>query len=356
MCNRALIAMSGGVDSSVAAWLMVQKGFECTGAMMKLFDNDDIEVSKGKTCCSLDDANDARAVAFRIGIPFYVFNFSDCFKQYVMERFVEFYKRGMTPNPCIDCNRYLKFERFLRRARELDIDYIVTGHYARIERNAQGRYILKKGVDASKDQSYVLYSMTQEQLAHTLFPLGGMQKSQVREIAQAQGFINAQKSESQDICFVPNGKYAQFIEKYTGDTFEKGNFVDTHGNVIGEHKGIVHYTIGQRKGLGLSQGKPVYVSSIHPENNTVVIGDEQAVYSNTLIAGDVNLIPVESLEQPMRVKAKLRYKQPEQPATVWQLDENTIQVEFDSPQRAITKGQAVVLYDGETVVGGGTIM
>lgn len=353
---KALIAMSGGVDSSVAAYLMLEKGFDCTGAMMKLYTNDDIGLSRENGCCSLADVGDARAVAFSLGIPFYVFNFTDCFTNQVIQRFVNAYQTGVTPNPCIDCNRYIKFDRFLIRAREIGMDYIVTGHYSRIEYDkGSERYLLKKGADASRDQSYVLYMATQEQLSRTLFPLGELHKSEVREIAHEQGFVNAKKHDSQDICFVPDGNYSKFIEGYTGTVLKKGRFVDTRGNDLGEHKGIIHYTVGQRKGLGLSMPTPVYVCRVCPERNTVVLGPEDELYSKTLTARDINLIPFEKLDGPIKAKAKVRYRQPEQPVTVHQIDTDMLHLSFDSPQKAITKGQSVVIYDGDVVIGGGTI-
>ena len=260
MTKKALIAMSGGVDSSVAAYLIKEQGFESTGITLKLFDNEDIGEKKEKTCCSLDDIDDARSVCYKLGIPYYVYNFKDSFKENVISRFINAYENGTTPNPCIDCNRYIKFEKLMRRAEELDFDYVVTGHYAVIEYNAEtGRYLLKKSADSSKDQSYVLYSLTQEQLAKTLFPLGNMTKEQTREIAEKLGLINAHKHDSQDICFVPDGDYAKFIEQYTGRTYPHGNFVDESGKVLGEHKGIIRYTVGQRKGLGLALPHPMYV-------------------------------------------------------------------------------------------------
>jgi len=354
--SGALIAMSGGVDSSVAALITVEQGLDCIGSMLKLFHNEDIGESRENACCTLADAEDARAVAGKLGIPFYVFNFADAFKEQVIDRFVKAYLNGETPNPCIDCNRFIKFDRLLRRARELDKEYVVTGHYARIETGAgSGRYILKKGADLSKDQSYVLYAMTQEQLKHTLFPLGGLQKSQARETAEKHGFVNAKKSDSQDLCFVRGGSYADFIRQYTGRQIPKGRFVDTNGKDLGEHKGIVHYTVGQRRGLGLSGAAPVYVCAVCPENNTVVVGAPDSLYAKTLIAKDINLIPVERLNAAMKVRAKVRYNQKEQPAVVSQIDSDTLRVDFDSPQKAITRGQAVVLYDGDIVVGGGTI-
>lgn len=348
--------MSGGVDSSVAAYLMKDAGYDCIGTTMKLFHNEDIGISRAHTCCSLDDVEDARNVAASLDIPYYVFNFSERFQEEVMDKFVRSYENGMTPNPCIDCNRYLKFEYLYQRAKELDYDYIVTGHYARIEQDKDtGRYLLKKAVDDSKDQSYVLFSMTKEQLAHTLFPLGGMHKTKVRELAESHGFVNARKHDSQDICFVQNGSYADFIETYTGKTYPAGDFIDKNGNVLGRHKGIIRYTIGQRKGLGLSLREPMYVMAVNPADNTVVLGSDSDLFTPELTAKDINLISVDSIDTPMRVKAKVRYRHTEQWATVTQTDDDTIKVVFDEPQRAITRGQAVVLYDGDNVVGGGTI-
>lgn len=353
--KKALIAMSGGVDSSVAAYLVKKSGMEVIGAMMQLFDNDDIK-RREKSCCSLDDASDARSVAAKMDIPFYVFNFKDDFREKVIGKFVETYKNGGTPNPCIDCNKYLKFDRFLRRADEIGADYIATGHYARVEFDENsGRYLLKKAVDLNKDQSYVLYGMTQHELSRTLFPLGGLSKPEVREIADENGFVNAHKKESQDICFVPDGDYASFIENYANLKFKAGDFLDTAGNVIGEHKGIIHYTIGQRKGLGAFQ-KPMFVCGKNADNNTVTLCEGPELFTKELFAEDVNLISVDKIDSPIRVKAKVRYRQEEQPATAEQTEDGRLHIVFDEPQRAISKGQAVVLYDGDIVVGGGTIM
>ena len=354
--KKALIAMSGGVDSSVAAYLTQQAGFQCTGATMRLFDNSILGQDQESTCCSLDDVEDARSVARRLGFPFYVFNFKDDFEEKVIRKFIRCYECGATPNPCIDCNRYLKFDHLLRRGYELDCDCVVTGHYARIRQDENtGRYLLYKAVDLSKDQSYVLYSLTQEQLAHTRFPLGEMTKAEARTIAEEQGFINARKHDSQDICFVPDGDYVAFMERYTGKKYTPGDYLDLQGNVVGRHKGAVSYTLGQRKGLNLAMGTPVYVCAKDMEQNTVTVGPNEALFSTTLRATDWNWFPFPTLSEPIRVSAKARYNQPPQPATVYPEAEGFARVVFDEPQRALTPGQAVVLYDGEMVVGGGTI-
>lgn len=354
--RKAIIAMSGGVDSSVAALLTKETGDDCIGATMKLFQNEDVGREREKSCCSLDDVEDARSVCYRIGIRFYVFNFSDRFREDVMDRFVNAYEHGWTPNPCIDCNRYLKFDKLFQRMRELERDYIVTGHYARVEYDeGKKRYLLKKAVDGTKDQSYVLYTLTQEQLAHVSFPLGGLHKSQVREIAEKHGFVNARKHDSQDICFVPDGDYAGFIQQYTGKKSVPGDFIDKDGNVLGKHKGIIHYTLGQRRGLGIPAAERLYVCEISPKTNQVTLGKHEELFRRELTAGDVNLISCDSIPEPIKVKAKIRYRHPEQPATVCQTEDGKLHVKFDQPQRAITKGQAVVLYDGDVVVGGGTI-
>ncbi len=355
--KRALIAMSGGVDSSVAAYLMQQAGFSCIGATMRLFDNAILPEGQQSTCCSLEDVEDARSVAYRLGFPYYVFNFTDDFRERVMDKFVRCYECGGTPNPCIDCNRYLKFEHLLRRALELGCEYVVTGHYARIRRDPiSGRYLLCRAACDPKDQSYYLYSLTQEQLAHTCFPLGELTKEQVRQIAETQGFVNAKKHDSQDICFVPDGNYTAFLERYTGKHYPQGDFLDLQGHVVGQHRGAVAYTLGQRKGLGLAMGAPVYVCGKNMAANTVTVGPEQALYSPSLVAGDWNWFPFPELTGPMRVTAKTRSRQVPQPATVSPMDGGRACVRFDAPQRAVTPGQAVVLYDGDTVVGGGTIL
>ncbi|MDE6156095.1 MAG: tRNA 2-thiouridine(34) synthase MnmA, partial [Eubacterium sp.] len=311
--KKAIIAMSGGVDSSVAAFLMNKKGYECIGATMKLYDNEDIAISTEKTCCSLDDIEDARAVARRLSMPYYVFNFKDEFVEKVINNFIFTYENGGTPNPCIECNRHLKFAKLFQRMQELEYDYVVTGHYARaVESN--GWFYLKKGIDETKDQSYVLYSLTQNQLAHIQFPLGEYTKAEIRKIAEEQNFLNARKKDSQDICFVPDGDYAGFIEKFTGKTYPVGNFIDLQGNVLGQHQGIIRYTNGQRKGLGVAFGKPMYVADKDIVNNTVTLCTNEELFSKELRAIDFNwLIP--NPEKKIKCKARVRYNMKEQPGT-----------------------------------------
>lgn len=353
---KALIGMSGGVDSSVAVYLMQQAGFDCIGATMRLFSNDVLGQDQESTCCSLDDVEDARSVAFRLGIPHHTFSFKDDFRQQVMDKFVRCYEQGLTPNPCIDCNRCLKFGTMLRRARELGCDYVVTGHYARIRQDeTTGRYLLYKAADTAKDQTYFLYCLTQEQLAHIRFPLGELTKAQVRQIAEEQGFINARKHDSQDICFVPDGDYKAFMERYTGKQYPAGDYLDLDGNVVGRHKGAVGYTLGQRKGLGLAMGAPVYVCSKDMAHNTVTVGPNEALFANGLVARDWYWFPFPALTEPMEVTVKTRHSQFEQAATVYPMEDGYAGVEFRQPLRAVTPGQAVVLYQGDMVLGGGTI-
>ena len=352
--KKVMIGMSGGVDSSVAAFLLQKESLEVIGATMKLYNNEDIDFVSEKTCCSLDDVLDAKSVCARLGIRHYTLNMTDDFKKEVIERFISAYQNGFTPNPCIDCNRYMKFSKMLHKAQELDIDYVATGHYARIEKQGD-RYILKKAVDLSKDQSYVLYSLTQEQLKVTKFPLGNYTKQQVREIAEENGFVNARKHESQDICFVPDGDYSKFIEYYTGKTYPCGDFVGMNGKRLGEHKGIIRYTIGQRRGLGLALPASMYVVEKDVDNNKVILGFNDDLFKKEVNVKNISFTACDGLDKPERLCAKIRYNQKEQPATVTQTDENHFTIVFDEPQRAITKGQAAVLYDGDTVVGGGTI-
>jgi tRNA-specific 2-thiouridylase len=350
---KAVVAMSGGVDSSVAAFLVQERGFDCIGVTMKLFDGEATDT--GRTCCSLADVEDARSVAFRMNIPHYVLNFSAEFDDAVIRHFIETYERGATPNPCIECNRRLKFEKLLLRAQQLGFDYLVTGHYARIEESG-GRFLLKKAADPKKDQSYVLYTLTQSQLAHTLFPLGDIDKGAVRGIAAERGFVNAAKRDSQDICFVPDGDYASYIERCRGKRAPEGDVIGLNGEVLGRHRGLIRYTIGQRRGLGLSFPSARYVAAKSVADNTVTLADERALYTQTLVADNINLIALDSLRERRRVTVKTRYLQQEQAAVAEQIAPDRVRVDFDHPQRALTAGQAVVLYDGDVVLGGGTIV
>lgn len=342
MNNRAIIAMSGGVDSSVAALLMKNKGYDLLGVTLSL--TNEIEGAVG----------DAKSVADIMGFPHEVLDLRNEFKKEVIERFIEAYEHCKTPNPCVFCNKHIKFGRLVDYAKDNGFSWVATGHYARIE-FVGGRYILKKGKDPSKDQSYVLYSLTQDKLKHSCFPLGNLSKKEAREIALENGFTNAKKQDSQDICFVPDGKYAEFIENYLGKAYPQGDFRDFEGNVLGTHKGLIRYTVGQRKGLGLALPKPMYVCSLSPETNSVILGDNEDLFSDSLDAEDINLIVTDKLDGPISCEAKVRYSQRAEKAVVWQTGENDIHVEFDKPQRAVTSGQAVVLYDGDTVIGGGTI-
>lgn len=354
---KVLIAMSGGVDSSAAAVLLMKQGYEVAGATFKLFENEDIGIERERTCCSLEDILDAKSVADKLGFRHDVFHFGLEFERDVMVPFAKAYQNGETPNPCIDCNRSIKFEKFLERAEVMDYDFIATGHYARIEKDqSSGRYLLKKGIDSAKDQSYVLYMMTQKELSKTLFPLGGLKKTEIRAIAEKEGFVNANKPDSQDICFVKDGDYAGFMKKTLGVDPSEGEFVDQAGNVLGKHQGIIHYTIGQRKGLGKTFGKPMYVINIDSVNNRVTLGPNEDLFTGSFTVGDVNLIPIPELAGPMEVTVKTRYKQTEVPATIYPAGENKILVKFKDKQRAVTPGQAAVFYNGDVVIGGGKIL
>ena len=354
--RNALIAMSGGVDSSVAAYIMKERGFNCEGVTMLLYRNADVGVCRLNACCSQKDIDDAALVCDRLGIGYGVVDLNADFKEKIIDKFIRTYEAGGTPNPCIDCNRYMKFEKLLDYAEEKGFDCVVTGHYARCGMGENGRYFLKKALDTSKDQSYVLYSLTQDQLARVCFPLGELTKSRVREIADGMGFVNAAKPDSQDICFVPDGDYAAFIERYTGKKYPDGDYIDRSGKVLGRHRGAIRYTIGQRKGLGYAAGHPVYVCAKDMEKNTVTLGEEEELFSRELVARDVNWVSVPRPDAPIKCSAKTRYRQPEQPATAYPNSGGTVRIVFDRPQRAITSGQAVVMYDGDLVLGGGTII
>lgn len=345
--KKAMIGMSGGVDSSVAARLMLDAGFDCAGATMRLHDFG---------CGGTDDAMDARAVAEALGIPHYLFEFQPEFENAVIRSFVSAYENGLTPNPCIRCNRHLKFGAMLEKALALGFDYVVSGHYAQVRQDeTTGRFLLYKAEDQAKDQTYFLAGLNQHQLSHILLPLGGLTKAEVREIAEQSGFLNARKRDSQDICFVPDGDYAAFLSRYTGKSYPQGDYLDRSGKVVGRHKGAVCYTLGQRKGLGIALGEPVYVCGKDMQKNTVTVGPNEALFSSALRAADWEWLPFPALTAPLRVTAKIRHSQLAQAATVYPEENGTARVEFDAPQRAITPGQAVVLYDGDLVVGGGTI-
>lgn len=345
--TKALIAMSGGVDSSVAAYLALESGYDCIGVTMHL---------QGSEATMAAQAQDAQAVADRLVIPFQVLDFQEQFRTKVMDAFVQDYESGLTPNPCVVCNRYLKFGALLNAADAMGCDAIITGHYAQISYNPEsGRYAIKKAVDESKDQSYFLYALSQAQLSRIRFPLGGLSKAQAREIAEAQGFLTAKKKDSQDICFIPDGDYLSFMTAYTGTCYPCGNFLDTDGNVVGQHKGAVAYTLGQRKGLGLAMGEPVYVCDKNMQANTVTVGTNASLMRQALRATDWFWHTITELTQPMRVQAKARSRMAAQSATVYPENDGSARVVFDEPQRALTPGQAVVLYDGDIVVGGGTI-
>lgn len=354
--GKVLMAMSGGVDSSTAAVRLIEEGYELIGVTMHLFCPDpDIQV-KGGTCCSLDDIADAKRVAHSLGFEHYTLNFSDQFKENVIERFCAAYEQGRTPNPCIDCNRYLKFAMLQQRRRELECDYVATGHYARRVEFEDGSFGLARGVDQAKDQSYVLYHMDQETLAHMLFPLGDMTKPQTRAMAEENGLVNAQKDESQDICFVPDGDYARFIEDYRGCTYEPGDIVDVSGNVLGHHLGLIRYTIGQRKGLNLGGGQdPLYVVGKDAANNTLVVGRGDDLLASQVEAVDINIISGKAWDGEMQVQAKVGYRMAAAPALA-SVHEGRLSVRFEQPVRAVSPGQSLVIYDGDIVLGGGTII
>lgn len=358
MNKKVVIGMSGGVDSSVAAYLLIQKGYEVIGITMKLRSNAAMEIN-GSTdgCCSLSAVEDARKVCNRLDIPFYVLNFTEIFEEKVINYFISEYFEGRTPNPCIACNKYLKFDALLKKANALEADFVATGHYARIVYDpVLRRYLIKKSATIAKDQTYVLYNLTQDQLSHILMPLGDYTKAQTRAIANKLGLDVANKPDSQEICFIENNDYGKFLMDRRGFDIKPGNFVDINGNILGKHKGIVHYTIGQRKGLGIAMGKPMFVLAIIPDKNIVVLGDENQVFKKELIAENLNFIPFDRLDKTIKVKAKIRYSAEEADAIVTPIENDKVKVSFEESQRAITPGQMVVFYQEDIVVGGGVII
>lgn len=358
MAKKVVVGMSGGVDSSVAACLLKEQGYDVIGVTMQIWqDEDPEEVEENGGCCGLSAVEDARRVAWSLGIPYYVMNFRKEFKESVMDYFVEEYLHGHTPNPCIACNRHVKWEALLARSMEIGADYIATGHYARVMQLPNGRYTIQNSVTAAKDQTYALYNLTQEQLSRTLMPVGAYTKDEIRQIAEDMGLEVAKKKDSMEICFIPDNDYAGFIERSVENVPGPGNFVDKDGNVLGRHKGITHYTVGQRKGLNLAMGRPVFVTEIRPETGEVVIGDNEDVFSDYLVCGNVNWMAVDGLHgEEKTVMAKIRYSHKGAPCVIRELEDGRVECRFETPQRAITPGQAVVFYENDYVFGGGTIL
>ena len=355
--KKVVVGMSGGVDSSVAAYLLLKAGYDVIGVTMQIWQDEDLEVQSANSgCCGLSAVDDARRVSNKLEIPYYVMNFKEEFKTSVIKYFVEEYQQGSTPNPCIACNRYVKWESLLNRSLSIGADYIATGHYAKVTQLENGRYTLQTSVTAEKDQTYALYNLTQDQLSRTLMPVGDYTKDEIREMAKEIDLRVHNKPDSQEICFIPDNNYSKFITDYTKEEVKEGNFVNSDGEIIGRHKGIINYTIGQRRGLNLSMGHPVFVLAIRPETNEVVIGNSDEVYSNKLYANKINFMSIPDLEGQMEVTGKIRYSHKGSSCTIRKVNDDIIECIFDEAQRAITPGQAVVFYDNDLVVGGGTIM
>lgn len=353
--KKVLVAMSGGIDSSMALKFLVDDGFECVACTMNLYDNETAGISNSRTCCSIEDVLDARSICNKFNVKHYTFNFKELFKDKVINKFVDSYSHGLTPNPCIDCNRYMKFEKLFERMKLLKCDYVATGHYARID-FFNGKYILKKAVDKTKDQSYVLYFLNQEKLMHLLFPLGNYEKSNIRKIALENNFVNANKRDSQDICFVPDGDYVKVIRINTNEEIKEGNIVNEDGKILGRHKGIINYTIGQHRKLGIELDGKYFVTKIDAENNEVVLGKEEGLYSDNMLVSDISFVSDEVPGNDFKCKVKIRYKKEEADAEVHMLDDKNAKIIFKEKQRAITRGQSAVFYDDDIVLGGGTIV
>ena len=356
--GKVIVGMSGGVDSSVAAYLLKEQGYEVVGVTMQIWqDEKRSQLEENGGCCGISAVEDARRIAFKLDIPYYVLNFKQEFKQNVIDYFISEYEHGRTPNPCIACNRYVKWEALLHRAKEIGGDYIATGHYAQIAKHRYtGRYAIAHSVTSQKDQTYALYNLTQQQLQETLMPVGAYHKEEVREIAKSIDLFVSSKPDSQEICFIPDNDYIRFIKQESKTQSRPGNFVDIDGNVLGRHQGIIHYTVGQRKGLGVTFGKPMYVQEIRKEENTVVLADNAGLFKSTLVAGNLNFMAIEGIEGEKRFMAKIRYSHKKAWCTVRMKNDREMVCVFDEPQRAITPGQAVVLYDGDLVAAGGMIL
>ena len=357
MGTKVIAAMSGGVDSSVTAALMVEAGYDVIAITMRLGTHDTIEIESDKpNCCSLEGVEDARRVATQLGIPFYAVNYEETFRQSIVDYFADEYVSGRTPSPCVICNQDLKFGKLLELAAQLEVDYVATGHYARIEQEPEtGRYVLRKGLDSRKDQSYFLFSLTQAQLSRALMPLGGYEKDEVRAVARKYQLRTAEKPESQELCFIADDNYKRFLKDRIPEKIQEGDIVDQEGHVLGAHQGIPFYTVGQRKGLGISAKTPLYVTELKVQDNTIVVGKNEDLLAETMEVEEVNLITMDKLTEPIRAEVKIRYKDTGAPATICPLSDTEVAVKFDQPRRAVTPGQAAVFYDGDIVIGGGWI-